>query len=89
VPGGQIGHLLADHGRRRSSGTTNRPLPGSVSIRPSSRRIAIAASTVRVLTQIEAYRKGTRDRLVRRTPAGLSAAIDRAEASWSWSTWAV
>ena len=39
--------------------------------------------------QIEAYRNGTRDRLVRRTPAGLSAAIDRAEASWSWSTWAV
>jgi hypothetical protein len=39
--------------------------------------------------QIEAYRNGTRHRLVRRTPAELSAAIDQAEASWSWPTWAV
>lgn len=36
--------------------------------------------------QIEARRKGTRDRLVRRTPAELSAAIDAAEASWEWSS---
>jgi hypothetical protein len=37
--------------------------------------------------QIEAPRKGTRDRLVRRSPAELSAAIDAAEASWEWSSW--
>jgi hypothetical protein len=39
--------------------------------------------------QIEARRTGTREWLVRATAAELSAAIDRAEAGWDWSAWAV